>query len=446
MLMELPISDIPRLAGRTVFFYLLQFRSPAYKAAYQDMQLKRLVRHSAQHVPYYREMFRRIGLDPGIFRGRADLENIPLLDKETVRAKPHEFVADNAAHYHPTWHRTSGSTGTPLRFMLSSESKIVDAAATMRGYSWAGFFPGMKVFSMKSYMRNWVFCKSLAGRALNADTMKLSRETGLQIWQEINQLKPSFFHGYPFALLMLANIARESGIFYHCPRCIISIGESLPVSIRRMLSDAYKGARIYDYYSMAENAALITECRYGNKHVMNDYAFHEFVNPEGRSIMAGQGEIVGTSYYNYAMPLIRYRTRDYARLPANETCCPCGQTYPTVEMIEGRKEDFIVTPEGRLLNLFEEATHEGRGIAASQYIQDAPDRLTVNILPSMDFDPECLPVLEKALRLRIGSTMKIEFKLVEALERRPGDSGKTPFLISRIGHTVYRPEDFRTDR
>jgi len=445
VLTEFPLSYLPRLAGRTAILAITQHWSGARLAKFQDMRLRRLVRHAAAHVPYYREMFRRIGLNPRDFRGRADLPSLPLLDKETVRARPDEFVADNVARFHPERKQTSGSTGTPLRFMVSAESKIASAAATLRAYAWAGYVPGMKVFTMKSYLRDWVSCRSMGGRSLDADTNQLTPESGLALWREINQLRPEFFHGYPFFLVMLARIAQQAGIEYHRPRTIISIAESLPTSVRRTLSEAYGGAKIFDYYSMHENAVLITECRHGTKHVIDDYAYHEFVDPDGRPIESGRGEIVGTSYYNYAMPLLRYRTRDFARLPSVQTPCPCGRTFPWVQVIEGRKEDFVVTPDGRILQLFEEPMNEGRGIAASQFIQDAADHLTVNILPSPDFDPECLAAVAKELRRRIGPTMRMDFRLVDELERRPGDSGKIPFLISRVGHTFYTEGDFTGD-
>jgi phenylacetate-CoA ligase len=446
MLTEFPLSYLPRLAGRIAFLALMQRSSAARLAQFQDERLRRLVRHAAAHVPYYRELFARIGLDARRFRGRADLARIPLLDKDTVRANADALVADNATQFRPEWKQTSGSTGTPLRFMVSADSKIIDAAAALRAYAWAGYVPGMKVFTMKSYMRGWVSCWSMAGRSFDADTTKLTRQTGLALWHEINRLKPGFFHGYPFALAMLARIAQEEGLKYHRPHTIISIGESLPSSVRRALSEAYGGARIFDYYSMHENAVMITECRHGAKHFIDDYAYHETVDAAGMPVTSGRGEIVGTSYYNYAMPLIRYCTRDFARLPSLPTPCPCGRPFPAVDVIEGRKEDFVVTPDGRILNLFDDPMNEGRGIAASQYIQDAPDHLTVNILPSPDFDPLSLAAIERELRRYVGPAMRFDFRLVDELERRPGDSGKIPFLISRIGHTIYTSDDFSEDR
>lgn len=442
MMTEFPLHWLPTLGARFIFYLRAQYWDTATLRSYADERLRRLIQHAGQHVPYYRELFRAIGFDPATFHGREDLARLPLLDKETVRSRWKDMIADNAEAFCPTGFQTSGSTGTPLRFLLSAACRINDAAATLRGYQWAGFLPGMKVFTLRSVMHDWEFSYNMMGRSLNASAVKLSRESAPRYWREINRLKPSFFHGHPFPLIMLAQLAQESGLSYHRPKTIISVGESLPMSLRRRLADSYGGARIFDFYSMMENAVLIAECPHGTKHVNDDYACHEFVDERGNRVASGTGELVGTSYYNYAMPLIRYRTRDYARLPTRPTACPCGRSFRAVQFIEGRKEDYIQTPEGRFINLFEEPMNAGQGIAASQYVQDALDHMYVNILPAADFDPSSLGEVERELRLRVGQTIRIEFKVVDQMERRSGESGKIPFLISKIGNTTYTVGDF----
>jgi len=435
MLIELPLRFAPHIGWRALFYLRSQWWSPARMSRYEDTRLRRLIRHAAEHVPYYRRLFREIGLDPEAFRGRVDLPRIPPLDKETVRQHVDELVADNAAAFHPVWAQTSGSTGTPLRLLLDADCRINDAAATLRAYLWAGYFPGMKVLTMRSFLRD--ISLNMGGRSLNASTVKLSRATAPRYWQAINRLKPSTFHGYPFSLIVLAQLARDAGIGYHSPKRIISFGESLPASLRRRLSEIYNGALIFDFYAMTENATLITECRCGTKHVLDDYACHEFVDDRGQPVESGTGEILGTSYYNYAMPLLRYRTRDFARLPDAPRPCGCGRRSRSVAFIEGRKDDYIQTPDGQFINLTEEPMNAAVGVAASQFVQDRTNHMYVNILPGTDFDPASLANVERELRLRVGNAIGISFKVVSELERRPGETGKIPFLISRIGSSVY---------
>ncbi len=68
--------------------------------------------------------------------------------------------------------------------------------------------------------------------------------------------------------------------------------------------------------------------------------------------------------------------------------------------------------------------------------------MVVNILPGPDFDLYSIEEVEKEIRARVGETMKLDFKVCDQLERRPGESGKIPFLISKIGNTLYNIKEF----
>ena len=56
-------------------------------------------------------------------------------------------------------------------------------------------------------------------------------------------------------------------------------------------------------------------------------------------------QIVGTTIHNAAMPFLRYATGDFARL--SHQPCPCGRAFPVVENIEGRQDDYVITPSGK---------------------------------------------------------------------------------------------------
>src|SRR6476646_9732845 len=49
-------------------------------AEYQTRQLRTVLRHCAQNVPYYRALFRKVGFDPLQVRQPSDLRNLPTLD------------------------------------------------------------------------------------------------------------------------------------------------------------------------------------------------------------------------------------------------------------------------------------------------------------------------------------------------------------------------------
>lgn len=62
---------------------------------YQNNKLKEIITYSGKYVPYYRNLFKEIGLDPREFKGIEDMDKIPLLDKETLFTRTDEFISDN---------------------------------------------------------------------------------------------------------------------------------------------------------------------------------------------------------------------------------------------------------------------------------------------------------------------------------------------------------------
>jgi phenylacetate-CoA ligase len=78
----------------------------------------------------------------------------------------------------------------------------------------------------------------------------------------------------------------------------------------------------------------------------------QFVDEEGEEVAPGErGEIVCTSLFNYAMPLIRYAVGDVGKA-STETDCPCGRKLPLMKVMEGRKDSVVTLPDGRALSSF----------------------------------------------------------------------------------------------
>src|SRR5262245_12226634 len=61
--------------------------------AHQDAALRRLVAHAAARVPYYRDLFRRLGLRPEDIRTREDLARIPILSRAHLREQPESLLS-----------------------------------------------------------------------------------------------------------------------------------------------------------------------------------------------------------------------------------------------------------------------------------------------------------------------------------------------------------------
>jgi phenylacetate-CoA ligase len=112
------------------------------------------------------------------------------------------------------------------------------------------------------------------------------------------------------------------------------------------------GILAIDIYGLSEitgpGVAFDCYCQCG-MHINEDYFLCEIIDPEtGRALPPGeQGEMVITTLTKWAMPILRYRTRDITRLLAEP--CACGRTMMRMEQCKGRTDDMLII---RGVNLF----------------------------------------------------------------------------------------------
>src|SRR5205807_559628 len=102
------------------------------------------------------------------------------------------------------------------------------------------------------------------------------------------------------------------------------------------------GVGVFDWYGQAERVGAIGTCEHGNYHIIEDAGYLELLpHADGSSLL------VGTSFENRAMPLIRYVTGDCVVAADSNYVCPCRRAFRVVESIIGREADTVVTSDGR---------------------------------------------------------------------------------------------------
>lgn len=104
--------------------------------ALQARRLRTLLQHAGRHVPYYRELFQRIGFDPDAVTGTVDLQCLPFLTKADIRAHTAMLKSEQAQGL--SRFNTGGSSGEPLIFFIGKERVSHDVAAKWRATRWWG--------------------------------------------------------------------------------------------------------------------------------------------------------------------------------------------------------------------------------------------------------------------------------------------------------------------
>jgi phenylacetate-CoA ligase len=352
---------------------------------------------------------------------------LPLLPKSAVREHFAALRAEDFPRYHPSYTETSGSTGTPTRFMLDRGSNIEHFAAIWRVLNWTGYRFGQRYADMTGYLprNDGLAARDLRTNCLHLSSFNFKKEHMPEYVRLLSSFRPVLLKAYPSAIELFCRWLRELGIEDYRPPAVLTCAESLLDHQRQVVSEVL-GCPIYDFYNQNERACLISTCEHGTYHVHDEYSFLETVP----TAEAGAFGLVATTLHNRAMPLIRYQTDDLAEAGDPGPACACGRTYRSVGRIIGRVEDVVVTPDGRHVGRLDAAFKYSPGIRLSQVVQDNPEAIEVRLVPAAQFARSDLDRLEQELRLRLGPVIAIHYRTVDGIP--PGRNGKVKFVVSNL--------------
>jgi phenylacetate-CoA ligase len=434
--------------------YLEPARERASRADMTRLQARRLreqVAHAARHSPFYRRALRAARVDPAKIRTLDDLRRLPFTTKDELKQNQLE---------HPPWgdvlavpiadvvrvHLTSATTGRPLAFL--------DTAA-----DWYGFYHSyarslhafgvrrtdmvMAAFSYGPWIGYW--SGFYAAQDLGCLVYPVG---GLSTEQRLDALL-----AYPITVLgctpsyalFLAEQAAKKGIDLAKDtklRITWHTGEpgaSIPATKARI--EAAFGGRAYDLPGLTEIAAWGFECeaRAGLTHVHEDYVYPEVLDEQERPVKPGeQGELVFTSLYRKAMPLLRYRTRDIVQLAARR--CPCGRTLVAFEGGVLARLDDMKKVRGIIVypRRIEELVRPHRAVDEFQIVfrrVAGLDDILVRLDPS--------PSLAMDERARLGEALAKDLQL--GLGIRVSVEVAEPGSLPRWDHKARRVKDERTE-
>jgi phenylacetate-CoA ligase len=329
----------------------------------QSDRLRLLLRKIHGANPFWTKKFDAAEVDVGGIRSVDDLPRLPLSNKA-------EIVEDHRLHppygsnltyprdLYSRMHQTSGTTGTPLRWLDTPGSWDWFMECWGEIYRVVGLrhddrlaFP----FSFGPFIGFWAAfdgAARLGNLCLAGGGMSSLARLRLILDNEATVVCCT-----PTYALRLAEVAAAEGIDLATSpvRALIVAGEpggGIPATRQRI--EAAWGARLFDHWGMTELGSLAVECveNPGGLHVLESECIAEVIDPaltsdpvagsvRVASLDAGsEGELVITNLGRLGSPLIRYRTGDRVRVDANP--CPCGRELLRLDGgILGRTDDMV---------------------------------------------------------------------------------------------------------
>lgn len=376
----------------------------------------------------------------GIVRGGDDIASWPLLAKELLRNRQRAFTASN--DWLTASAVTGGTSGVPLKLKRSLDGVVFEQACIDRLVTQLGLHPrtlrtavlrGDNLEDPRALIlpdgiranggRSRIFC----ARAVSAKNID-------RIADSLERFAPQVLCAYPNALETLCLLLRERGRTLQVP-AVLTSSEVLKPETWALARETL-GCRVTDYYGQSERVAFAYAHAPREYRFLAGYSHVEFVPYQSKLLPAGGAErlyeIVGTTFWNSVMPLVRYRTGDLIRLPAQwgeRELQELALGLRSFRGILGREQEVLVCPWGIRLTGLESIPREVDNVLRIQVVQETFDRARVRVVPAPGFcERDAAHLLENA-RAKVPPEMRIELELAQQLERTP--RGKTPLVVHR---------------
>jgi phenylacetate-CoA ligase len=406
----------------------------------EQLQLERLqstIYRVTTHVPFYRNLFKEINLDPDGFRSLSELPSLPFTTKNDLRHNyPYGLFAVPLRDV-VRIHSSSGTTGmatvvgytrNDIKTWSNLVARILTAAGVTKddviqiafGY---GLFTGG-------------FGLHYGAERIGASVIPTSSGNTKRQIQIMQDFKTTALVCTPSYALMIADTMLDMGINVSGLSLKWGLFGAEPWS-EAMRAEINNKLNITatDNYGLSEvmGPGVAGECLECNGlHINEDHFLIEVINPNTlEPVQPGEvGELVITTLTKEAFPVIRYRTRDLTRLITDP--CACGRTNCRMTRILGRTDDMLII---KGVNVFptqiEDVLFEIEGTEPHYRIiverENHQDKATVlvEVVEAIFFDEmkkqrQLVDRIKKQLASELG--VSVDVKLVEekTLERFEG--------------------------
>lgn len=403
-------------------------------AELQLQRLKELLQDAGRHVPYYRDLFAKLGFDPVKLKSTADLQQLPFLTKALIRSNTEALKHERAQSL--ARFNTGGSSGEPLIFFIGNKRVSHDVAAKWRATRWWGVDigdPEIVVWGSpielgkQDRVKVWRD-KLMRTRLLPAFEMSESRLD--EFIATIRSVRPRMLFGYPSALTLIAKHAQKRGVAMDKLGVKVAFvtSERLYDDQRATISQVF-GCKVANGYGGRDAGFIAHECPSGSMHLTADDIVVEIIGEDGTAQPNGvAGEIVVTHLSTNDFPFIRYRTGDIGVLGTKP--CACGRGLPVLSDIQGRSTDFVVAADGTVMHglALIYILRDLPGVKSFKVIQESRALTRVLVVADADFDKEAIAVIEKGFKQRLGEQVLVMVEIVDTIAAEK--SGKFRYIVS----------------
>lgn len=413
-----------RTSGAFIDYYNWLLKSQWFQQIeienYQNQKLAEMIQYCVDNIPYYHKLFKNEGIIPSDIRSISDLKYIPILTKEMVRANTDDLINPKLKKSALRMH-TSGTSGKALNLFFTSDAIKFRWAVWFRHKNRFGInpfdsyatFTGKVVIPIRQQKPPF-WRENYAMKQTIFTMHHINNKTVPYIVDRLNRGGIAYYSGYPSILYSLATLIDDCGLEITAPpKAIFTGAETLLPEQRQRISEVFKSP-VTDQYGFSEAAGNASRCECDLFHEDFEYGILECHEPLKDGIHTS-GEIIGTSFSNLAMPLLRYQVGDSATWI--DLKCKCGRSTKTILRIDGRIEDYVLTPEGNKIMRFDYIFKDSSNIKEAQVVQYRRNEISIRIVKRDGYTATDEKNILKEIKEKISPLFKVNFEYPNEIER-----------------------------
>ena len=317
----------------------------------KNLQLKRLketVKRVYDSVPFYQKKFKELSITPDDIKTVKDVQKLPFTTKDDLRDNMPFGMLSTSLDNCVELHASSGTTGIPITACYTTNdlkvwSEVMARCLTMSGLSKKDVFQNPIPYGTFTGAFGFHYGAEKVG-ALVIPSGKGQSERQLKLMDYYNT---TFISGVASYVVRLGQVAKQIGL--DPAKLSVRNGlfgaEMFSPGLKKRIIDTWE-MDVHDIYGLTEmcGPGVSTDCdQHDGLHLWEDHFLVEIIDPITLEPVETEeeGEMVITTLTKTGMPIIRYRTRDIAKL-YDQTTCECGRTHVKHSTIKGRSDDMII--------------------------------------------------------------------------------------------------------
>jgi len=298
--------------------------------------VKEFAHRCLAEVPFYR---RRGG-------SADDFSSIPTFGRAELKREPWSFVPDSQRLDDLIVYYTNGTTGQRLNVLSHPEVSSIylpalRSALSTRGVQLEGGNGRVSIITVCAQAKTFTYA-SVSSFLDGAGFVKINLNPNewrdpADCAQFLDDCNAEIYTGDPISFVALSKLPLKTR-----PKALVSTAMTLLAGLQRELEDHFR-CPVIDVYSMTEARTIAVRTDRGYEIIPHDL-YVEILDVEGRMCKPGErGEVTLTGGPNPFLPLVRYRTGDYAAISFDEA-------KPVLTDFEGRPPTLFLSSRGKIVN------------------------------------------------------------------------------------------------